>query len=963
MHPSRGAQRLHPLAVSSMAAAVVLVGACRSPGGSQANDGATQCASDELLDDSGACVPEACGASRWGSATLDSEAVYVDASAASGGDGSSEAPFDSIQAGADLAGQRGGGRVAIAAGTYVETVRLDGNHDGVELAGRCLEQVVLDGSEGGEQPAAILVSGSMAAQPTVALSGLTVTRGRLSGVRYERASGTVQGVALLDNTAWGMFVYGVEAEVDLDDVVIVGTLPDEDGNLGRGIEVGQGAEVTLASCEIRQNHDLGVYAWGDGTAVTLTDCSVADTQAREDGNFGFGVIVQDTAAVVLERCELVNNRAVGAVAFGAGATLALIETTVADTQAMDNGASGYGVEVNGGGELTLTSCDVRRNHQTGVLATGEGTLATLLDTSITDTEAGADGTSGVGVFVEDGASMVLDGCELDHNRDIGAVAYDAGTTLTLVDTTISNTQPRADGTSGRGIEVTSAAELSAESCVVADNHDVGVVAAGVGTRVQLADTRVVDTQPNADGYSGAGLAAVEGASLTTESCGFERNHTTGILVTGPGTQVVLGDTRVSETAPDIDGLNGYGVDVSDGATFSARSSVLEGNHVVGLGATGSDTVVQLWDTQIADTQTNANGMGGTGVQVALGAELTAESCVFERNHSTGILVTDPGTRVALQDTRVSETEPNIHGREGRGVFVSDGATLSAGSCELRGNHEVGLLSTGDDTVVTLEDVHIVDTVRGADTVFSASLVAQLGAQVDATRVTASDNDGPGLFTASGTLSCEACTVSGSSFAGAMVLANATLELTNGHISDTQADVNLGGGVGVFAGVSLGDEGFPTLTLTDTTIEAQSYSAVWLDGPGSYRLVDNTLSGGPGFAPWAGAWWHGDSLFATDGEQVGDDDTGLLLDGNTFQDGRHGVFLDGVTATLADNTWSGNEIDLWQQRCEETGPLAEDQVGGAATTRICLEGSRLTATLEFADLHFQDSEPLGGPPAP
>jgi hypothetical protein len=46
------------------------------------------------------------------------------------GDGSAASPLGSIQAGADLAGSRGGGLVAIAAGTYVENLELGEAHRG-----------------------------------------------------------------------------------------------------------------------------------------------------------------------------------------------------------------------------------------------------------------------------------------------------------------------------------------------------------------------------------------------------------------------------------------------------------------------------------------------------------------------------------------------------------------------------------------------------------------------------------------------------------------------------------------------------------------------------------------------------------------------------------------------------------------------------------------------------------------
>ena len=101
------------------------------------------CAEGELLDGE-SCVPEACGLGPWGDLALTDTTIYVDG--VTDGDGSMDAPFRTIQQGADAAYLQGGGDVAIAAGTYVENVVLDSHHVDVNLMGRCRALVVVDGS-------------------------------------------------------------------------------------------------------------------------------------------------------------------------------------------------------------------------------------------------------------------------------------------------------------------------------------------------------------------------------------------------------------------------------------------------------------------------------------------------------------------------------------------------------------------------------------------------------------------------------------------------------------------------------------------------------------------------------------------------------------------------------------------------------------------------------------------------
>ena len=147
------------------------------------------CLTGELLDGE-VCVPEACGLGPWGNLELADGTVYVDGQ--SDGDGSADAPFRSIQQGADAAGQQGGGTVAIAEGTYFENLLLDSRHVGVDLVGRCPELVVVDGSAGLEGDTTIEVAQNGIAVPVVGLSGMTVRGGRGPGFMFGMAPSSPQ---------------------------------------------------------------------------------------------------------------------------------------------------------------------------------------------------------------------------------------------------------------------------------------------------------------------------------------------------------------------------------------------------------------------------------------------------------------------------------------------------------------------------------------------------------------------------------------------------------------------------------------------------------------------------------------------------------------------------------------------------------------------------------------------------
>ncbi len=116
------------------------------------------CTETEVLDGV-VCVPRACGVGPFGSATGD---VYVNPAAASGGDGSSAAPFTTV----DEALASDAASIVLAAGVYEGPLSLD-TLAGRALTGRCAEQVrLITGDE--DLPVVTITRGP------VALSGLTL---------------------------------------------------------------------------------------------------------------------------------------------------------------------------------------------------------------------------------------------------------------------------------------------------------------------------------------------------------------------------------------------------------------------------------------------------------------------------------------------------------------------------------------------------------------------------------------------------------------------------------------------------------------------------------------------------------------------------------------------------------------------------------------------------------------------
>lgn len=596
----------------------------------------TRCADGEV-DDGGACVPEACGIGTWG--TIEGATVFVDLAAADGGDGSQDAPFRSIQEGADAAGDAGGGVVAVAAGTYAENLVLEGSHDGVEIAGRCAELVVVDGSGGGDDQSSVELSSRSA---EVVLRGLTVTGGPYVGV-----------------VAWA-------GTLRVSDAVITG------------------------------NSFIGVAAVGDGANVELVGTTVSDTHMREDGIGGRGIHVQDGATLRAEECLVIGNHEVGVLAANGGSLVELMDTTISDTQMVEDGTFGRGIHVEEGATIQAEACTVTGNHDIGVFARNVGTTVELTQSTVSNTRMIEDGTGGRGIVVQDGATLRADVCTVSGNHEVGVYALDAATTVELVGTSISDTQTMEDGTSGVGIYVGAGAELRAEACTVSGNHEAGVAVLGEGARVELVATTVSDTQMFGGGEAGVGvgIGVGAGADLRAEACVVTGNTEVGVSAADMGTTVELVNTTVSDTRMLDNGTRGRGINVQDGATLLAEACLVSENHEVGVYASGEDTTVELVDSTVSMTRPSQGSTMGSGIVVqegALlvgtrldsmdnhgpglysvddGARLSCSSCTVERNAFAGAIVVS-GAALELTDSNVADNQPSGQEGGGLGIFAWD----------------------------------------------------------------------------------------------------------------------------------------------------------------------------------------------------------------------------------------------------------------------------------------------------
>ena len=1004
-----------------LALLAVLVAGCPAPEPAACPEGQVQDA------DSGECVPEHCGSEPWGLLERTGETVHVAPWGDDDWDGSQEWPFRTIQEGANEAEHL----VAVAAGTYLENLSLDEDHDGIVIAGRCPELVVIDGS--GEEAPGVRVTGG-----ELGLRGLTVTRGHFglwvqpgfggsvsleiedlvlvenvdvgllvvgAGVSLEavglevtatqplpddtfgtgidveggaslvardllvegnhnvgliavNAGTTVeltgaivrdthllsttsvgQGIVIADganlfasdlvlerNHDVGLIAAHDSTRVDLEDVTVRDTRPLADGTGGRGIGVQYGASLFARGLLLEGNQDIGLAVGHDGTTADVEDAIVRDTQPRSDGTGGTGVAVGEGASLQARGLLLEGNHEAGLFAEHGGTFVDIQDATVRETLVWADREQGWGVGVGTGAGLVARRLLLERNGVTGLAAWGAGTTVELDDVTVRDTQPLPDGRFGQGISVQEGATLTGRGLLLEGNHDIGLIAGLGTASVDLQNTTVLDTRPRLDGTNGRGIAVLAGGRLEAGGLLLEGNHDVGLLAADAGTTVELKDATIRDTLPLPDGTFGRGIAVEAGASLVARGLLLEGNHDVGLGASGTWTTVDLVDATIRDTLPLPDGTFGRGIVVQNGAGLVARSLLLDGNHDVGLVAWGAGAIADLQDVAILDTQPLPDGSFGRGIAATWGASLVARGLLLERNHDVGLYASEAGTSVDLEDATVRDTQPLPDGTDGSGIAVQDGASLVARGLLLDGNHDVGLFVTGPGAVVDLED-GVASGTRGAyDSAGGSGVSVQNLGLLSARGLEVQDNEGPGLYVVTGgVFEARDAALRRNGFAGAVVL-GAHLALRDGEVSGSFPHPSEGGGVGLFAW-NLGSPS--SLDVQSVTFSDLAGPALYLRGPGRYIVRDCEITGTGSTPRLPGG------VLALEGvepwHEVGDTGsfTGLHLQGNSFHDlPSDAILLDSSSLTLdlsrrpgtPPNTFGSlGGVPLLWQRCDDVAP--------------------------------------------
>ncbi len=369
------------------------------------------------------------------------------------------------------------------------------------------------------------------------------------------------------NTDAGIVLYGTTAT--LIDSVVRGTLPNAAYVSGEGIfadtddAAGQAGTLTVMRSLVDDNTNNALVVLGVETVVR--ESIFRSTLPNADGNFGRGIEARchlasgSCAPLHLEYSLVLDNASVGIAIFGIDATV--VGTAVLDTRSDDGGLLGRGINVQcqpdvdpvgpGGacGRLTLDRTLIARSHEMGLFIDGAHTQVTA--SAMRDTAPRPlDDAFGLGLYVQCSAelgqcgSLSVTNSLIADSDECGISIYGVPTKLHGV--AVLDTQPTAHhdypGDYGQPLyadcdPVTgSCSTLDATNCRLAGGATAGIVLRGVSGTL-LGSTIATIVAQQSDGRYGYGVQ-IEGEEdpsqtvVNVTSCLIEGASLAGLFFAG-----------------------------------------------------------------------------------------------------------------------------------------------------------------------------------------------------------------------------------------------------------------------------------------------------------------------------------------------------------------------------------------------------------------------------------------------
>ncbi len=491
----------------------------------------------------------------------------------------------------------------------------------------------------------------------------------------------VERCTLTGNEWAAIWAQHAGTEVTVEDTVIRDSVRTSNGKNGLGICVEEGAVLQAERCVLDGNQHVGAYAYDTGTELLLVDTVIRDTQHGGNRCQGMGVYAKEGASCVVQGCLLERNASIGVNARGIGTELVLVDTVIRDTLPDGLDDFGFGLQAYEGAVVSLEGCQLERNGMAGIIVGDEGTEFALTDTTVRDTLPHESGDFGYGIEISGGAMLAARGCVLEHNRVVGLIAIDPGTLVTLQDTVIRDTEPDWNGEFGPGIQAEDGAQLFLDGCTLDGNTTWGIAATEAGTHIEIRDSSVTRTRRTwgersgaaigvaadfdatisasglvARGNEGPGLYTIVRGMIRCDGCALLDNRFAGAATYAAGALEISSST-IAGTREIADTGGGVGVYARQALELGAPTLILTANTI------SDNTVAGVYLGEAGSYRLEGNTISGSS-----GVPHGSTTRCGDGIYATIVHAWDGSSGLLLEGNTVS-------GNTGAGLFLDDAAAM------------------------------------------------------------------------------------------------------------------------------------------------------------------------------------------------------------------------------------------------------------------------------------------------
>ena len=686
------------------------------------------------------CRPIAtCGSAPWGDIPLGPNTVYVDQAFNGLADGSETNPYPTVVEA--VAAAPDGASIAIAAGSYVGSIDVDGKS--LAIWGRCPELVELVGNSPGWTIGFVATSNA-------SLHTLSVTGIAAGAIAIDAPGTLLDRIYVHDTPEPGIAVAGtgevVVADSLVEDTGIMGILSQGNVSVERSEVRGTGAVVNMLgvgawpqqtepialrveTSHIHHTYEVGIV--GSSASLEVETTVVTDTDER-GGNPGWGIVATDQdggpASLSLRQTVAARNRGSQVLLLGADATIDAL--TAEDALEPALGAA-HGIEIFDGlhsgesSQATISQTVVRDVLLAGVRAdASEVTIDGLLVQRVEPSSVAE--FTGYGVLAQwsttssRGSDVTIDGSLIEQTRGSGLAFFSAQALVR--DTVVRQVRHNDDGLLATGVFATIDQQSDVPSVVTVERAHVediqGLGALVVGSEMALTQTWIhhierVPEQPADE--SGVGIAALAldsiPSTLSVEGCLVEDNDNRGILTVRSQVNIAGALVRNLPPGPDDNGNgDGRGIELQLSSGTITQSEV---SNVASVGLFAPSTELELLSVLVSGVVPSQDGEEGFGLAVSSSGgppgTATATACRIENTSAAGMLV--DGAMLVVDHTLVRDVNP-VDGSFGRGLLAQFGADVVATGSRFEDLYEVGLHFI--ESSGTIDSCHVLGVAPAAD---------------------------------------------------------------------------------------------------------------------------------------------------------------------------------------------------------------------------------------------------------